>query len=217
MVPFVPVLICPVLTEHWRVDAMLMSFEGKIGQLILIDNGNSEWSPRTTKAVDMTVWKMPSNLGVAASWNLGIKATPFSSGWMIVNHDVQFGEGGTEQFWADCRPDNIVLGGKPNWSCVWIGSDVVAKVGLFHEGFHPAYFEDTDYEVRAQRAGVEIISSTAAINHRNSSTLASSTEYQQLNERTFQANMELFNERLNRPWEELVEWDLERRRNLSWG
>jgi hypothetical protein len=205
-----------VLTEHWRVDAMLMSFEGKIGQLILIDNGNSEWSPRTTKAVDMTVWKMPSNLGVAASWNLGIKATPFSSGWMIVNHDVQFGEGGTQQFWADCRPDNIVLGGKPNWSCVWIGSDVVAKVGLFHEGFHPAYFEDTDYEVRAQRAGVEIISSTAAINHRNSSTLASSTEYQQLNQRTFQANMELFNERLNKPWEKLVEWDLQRRRNLSW-
>ena len=217
MVPFVPVLICPVLTEHWRVDAMLLSFEGKINRLILIDNGNSEWSPRTTKAVDMTVWKMPSNLGVAASWNLGIKATPFSSGWMIVNHDVQFGEGATERFWADCRPDNIVLGGKPNWSCVWIGSEVVAKVGLFHEGFHPAYFEDTDYEVRAQRAGIEIISSTAAINHRNSSTLASSEQFQQLNQRTFQANMELFNERLNKPWQELVEWDLERRRDLSWG
>lgn len=216
MVPFVPVLICPVLTEHWRVDAMLMSFEGKINRLILIDNGNSEWSPRTTKAVDVFVWKMPQNLGVAASWNLGIKATPFASGWMIVNHDVQFGEGATEQFWTDCRPDNIVLGGKPNWSCVWIGSEVVAKVGLFHEGFHPAYFEDNDYEVRAQRAGVEIVSSTAAINHRNSSTLASSEKFQQRNAATFQSNLERFNERLNQPWEDLIDWDLQRRRDLGW-
>jgi GT2 family glycosyltransferase len=94
MVPLVPVLICPVLTEHWRVDAMLLSFEGRIGKLICIDNGNSEWNVRTHKASETYVWRMPSNLGVAASWNLGIKATPFSPGWMIVNHDVQFGEGG---------------------------------------------------------------------------------------------------------------------------
>lgn len=216
MVPLVPVLICPVLTEHWRVDAMLLSFEGKIARLVLIDNGNSEWSPRTTKAVDMTVLKMPYNLGVAASWNLGIKATPFSTGWMIVNHDVQFGEGGTADFWKDCRFDNIVLGGKPNWSCVWIGYQVVEKIGLFHEGFHPAYFEDNDYELRARRAGIEIVNSTAAINHRNSSTLASDEKFQQRNSLTFQANQALFNERMNEPWEYLVDYDLKRRKELRW-
>ncbi len=195
---------------------MLLSFEGKIGKLICIDNGNSEWTPRTHKASEIFVWRMPNNLGVAASWNLGIKATPFSPGWMIVNHDIQFGEGGMQAFYANCRPDNIVLGGKPNWSCVWVGAEVVAKVGLFHEGFHPAYFEDNDYEVRAQRAGVEIVQSTAAINHRNSSTLASSEKFQQRNSLTFQANLDRFNERLNQPWENLVDWDLVRRRELGW-
>jgi GT2 family glycosyltransferase len=216
MVPVVPVLIVPVLTEHWRVDAMLLSFEGRIGKLICIDNGNSEWTPKTHKASDIFVWRMPSNLGVAASWNLGIKATPFSPGWMIVNHDVQFGEGAVGEFFGQATEDNIVLGGKPNWSCVWIGSKVVERVGLFHEGFHPAYFEDNDYEVRAQRAGVEIVNSTAAINHRNSSTLASDEKFQQRNSLTFQANLARFNERLHRPWEELRDWELSRRIEQSW-
>jgi GT2 family glycosyltransferase len=209
MVPIVPVVIVPVITE-------LLSFEGKIGKLICVDNGNSEWNVRTHKASEIFVWRMPNNLGVAASWNLGIKATPFSPGWMLINHDIQFGEGGTQAFYAKCRPDNIVLGGKPNWSCVWIGADVVAKVGLFHEGFHPAYFEDNDYETRARRAGVEIVQSTAAINHRNSSTLASSEKFQQRNSLTFQANLHRFNERVERPWEELVDWELQRRLDQSW-
>lgn len=216
MVPVVPVVIVPVLTEHWRVDAMLLSFEGRIGKLICVDNGNTEWQPKTPKAQETFVWRMPSNLGVAASWNLGIKATPFSSGWMIVNHDVQFGQDGVADFFERCRPDNMVLGGKPNWSCVWIGSKVVEHIGLFHEGFHPAYFEDNDYEVRAMRAGVEIVQSTAAINHRNSSTLASSEQFQQRNSLTFQANLTRFNERLHRPWEELLDWELSRRIEQSW-
>ena len=216
MVPIVPVLIVPVLTEHWRVDAMLLSFEGRIGKLICIDNGNSEWTPKTHKASEIFVWRMPSNLGVAASWNLGIKATPFSPGWMIVNHDVQFGEGAVGDFFGHATEDNIVLGGKPNWSCVWIGSKVVERIGLFHEGFHPAYFEDNDYEVRAQRAGIEIVPSTAAINHRNSSTLASSEKFQRRNQATFQANLDLFNLRLNQPWQQLVDWDLRRRLDLAW-
>jgi len=216
MVPLVPVLICPVLTEHWRVDAMLLSFEGRIGKLLCVDNGNSEWMPKTHKASDIFVWRMPSNLGVAASWNLGIKATPFSPGWMIVNHDVQFGEGAVSEFFGQATESNIVLGGKPNWSCVWVGSKVVERVGLFHEGFHPAYFEDNDYEVRAQRAGVEIVNSTAAINHRNSSTLASDEKFQQRNSLTFQSNLDRFNERLHRPWEELRDWELSRRIEQSW-
>jgi len=216
MVPVVPVLIVPVLTEHWRVDAMLLSFEGRIGKLICIDNGNSEWVPKTHKAQEVFVWRMPSNLGVAASWNLGIKATPFSTGWMLVNHDVQFGEGGTAAFYGSATKSNMVLGGKPNWSCVWIGSDVVQRVGLFHEGFHPAYFEDTDFESRARRANVEIVLSTAAVNHRNSSTLASNEKFREKNTVTFQSNLHRFNERQERPWEELRDWELDRRLLQSW-
>ncbi len=215
MVPLVPVLIVPVLTEHERVDAMLTSFDGHIGDLVVIDNGNHpKWEPRTTKARAIYHYRMPTNLGVAASWNLGIKATCKSAGWMIVNHDVGFGADGVEQFFGLASPSNIVLGGKPPWSCFWVGCEVVKKVGLFHEGYHPAYFEDNDYEVRAQRKGVEVVRSAAAIFHRNSSTLQSKAEYQQLNQATFDANRRLFEERMVK--EHPLDWDLSRRLELGW-
>ena len=215
MVPLVPVLIVPVLTEHERVDAMLRSFNGRILDLVIIDNaGRSAWMPTTSRAERVWHLRMPSNLGVAASWNLGIKSTPSAGGWMIVNHDITFGEHAAAEFFFRSRPDNIVLGGKPPWSCFWLGSQVVRKVGLFHEGFHPAYFEDNDYEVRAQRKGVDIVRSSAAVYHRNSSTLRSSPQFQQRNQATFDANRRLFEERMLQDLP--LDWDLNRRLELGW-
>lgn len=214
MVPLVPSLIVPVLTEHHRVDQMLNSFTGRIGDLVVIDNGPCDWYPRAAHAERVWHLRMPSNLGVAASWNLGVKATPYSAGWLIVNHDVVFGGHGVEDFFVDCSPSNLVLGGKPPWSCFWLGSEVVKKVGLFHEGFHPAYFEDNDYEVRVQRKGCDIVRSTAAIYHRNSSTLNSSDRFKQRNAATFDANRLLFEERMTQ--DQPLDWDLSRRLELGW-
>ena len=215
MVPLVPVVIVPVLTEHHRVDSMLTSFDGRIGDLVVIDNGNHPlWEPRTDKAKRIFHYRMPTNLGVAASWNLGIKATCKSSGWLIVNHDVAFGANGVVDLFRLASPTNLVLGGKPPWSCFWLGSDVVAKVGLFHEGFHPAYFEDNDYEIRAHRKGVDIVRSTAAIYHRNSSTLQSNAQFQQRNQASFDANRRLFEERMVQDL--ALDWDLNRRLELGW-
>lgn len=214
MVPVVPVVIVPVLTEHHRVDQMLNSFTGRIGDLVVVDNGPCDWVPRAVHAERIWHLRMPANQGVAGSWNLGIKATPHSAGWMIVNHDVTFGGHGVEEFFLGCSPSNLVLGGKPPWSCFWLGSEVVKEVGLFCEGFHPAYFEDNDYEIRAQRKGVEIVRSTAAINHRNSSTLNSSVFYQMRNQATFDANRKLFEERMVQ--DVGLEWDLRRRLELGW-
>jgi hypothetical protein len=133
---------------------------------------------------------------------------------MIVNHDVTFGDGAVAEFYVSCDPANIVLGGKPPWSCFWVGSKVVEMVGLFHEGFHPAYFEDNDYEVRAQRKGIPIVRSLAAIYHRNSSTLQSKAEFQMRNQETFDANHKLFLERMTQ--DHPVDWDLRRRLDLGW-
>ena len=214
MVPVVPTVIVPVLTEHHRVDAMLASFRGRILDLVVIDNGGSSWRPTVGNAERVWHLRMPSNLGVAASWNLGIKATPFSAGWMVVNHDVTFGELGVAEFFASCSATNLVLGGKPPWACFWLGSEVVKKVGLFHEGYHPAYFEDNDYQVRVQRKGCEIVWSTAQIWHRNSSTLASSERFKERNQATFEANRRLFEERMLQDLP--LDWDLQRRLDLGW-
>lgn len=217
MVSYIPTLIVPVLTEHHRLNDMLASLgDVEVRDLIIIDNGNNpEFVPVVKNVENLWHWRMPSNLGVAASWNVGIKATPFSPGWMIVGFDVVFGEGAIEQFRADCAVNNMVLGGKPGWTCVWIGSQVVEKVGLFHEGYHPGYFEDNDYELRAERMGVNIARSMANIMHRNSSTLKSSTDFQERNAHTFAENQKLFQERVANGFTP-DEWSLRRRLDLSW-
>jgi GT2 family glycosyltransferase len=214
MVPLVPVLIVPVLTEHHRVDQLLASFCGRIRDLVVIDNGPCAWEASCERAERTWHVRVPSNLGVATSWNFGIKATARSPGWMIVNHDVTFGENGVADFYVSCDPVNIVLGGKPPWSCFWVGSKVVETVGLFHEGFHPAYFEDNDYEIRAQRKGIPIVRSLAAIYHRNSSTLQSKAEFQMRNQETFDANRRLFEQRMIQ--DHPLDWDLRRRLDLGW-
>ena len=214
MVPIVPVVVVPVLTEHFRVEQLMTSFVGRIRDLVVVDNGPCDWRPREDWAERVWHLRMPSNLGVAASWNLGIKSTPHSAGWMVMNHDVSFGVDGVAEFFASCSPSNLVLGGKPPWACFWLGSEVVKKVGLFHEGFHPAYFEDNDYEIRVQRKGCQIVRSTAAIYHRNSSTLYSSEKFQRRNQATFDANRELFEQRMTQDLP--LDWDLQRRLDLGW-
>ncbi len=92
------------------------------------------------------VWRFPHNLGVPTSWNLGIKATPFESWWMVANFDVCFPAGALAQFAEQSGEDRVVLSGEAATWCVFtIGSRVVERVGLFDEGMHPAYFEDADY------------------------------------------------------------------------
>lgn len=214
MVPIVPVVVVPVLTEHFRVDQLMASFVGRILDLVVVDNGPCDWRPHDDWAKRIWHLRMPANLGVAASWNLGIKSTPRSAGWMVVNHDITFGENAVAEFYTACTPGNVVLSGKPPWSCFWLGSDVVKKVGLFHEGFHPAYFEDNDYEIRAQRKGVPITRSLAAVYHRNSSTLQSNAEFQTRNQATFDANRKLFEQRMTH--DHPLDWDLSRRLELGW-
>jgi GT2 family glycosyltransferase len=87
---------------------------------------------------------------------------------------------------------------------------VVGKVGLFDEGFYPAYFEDNDYQRRCERAGVQI-SYGPDVDHKNSSTLKTEgAGFAGPNDRSFRANSLLFAE--DRPHG----FDPYRWRHLGW-
>ena len=87
-------------------------------------------------------------------------------------------------------------------------------VGLFCEAFHPAYFEDNDYERRAVRMGYTPTEFRDIIMHDNSSTLLSDVSFQGKNAQTFGANLELF--KLRNARLDAGQWDLQRRLDLSW-
>lgn len=215
----VPVIVIPVLNRYDLLERCISSIDFPVGKLIIIDNGGGIERdclslPRNQHIQERYVLNMPSNLGVATSWNLGIKMTPFASGWVLLNSDAHFARGHLEKFFKELHIDEIHLAGQPGWCCAWIGYKVVADVGLFCEGFHPAYFEDNDYERRATRMHKKIVKSDALVYHDNSSTLLSDPSLFEKNRDSFKANMELFKLRNGRL--DAGDWNLERRIALSW-
>jgi GT2 family glycosyltransferase len=207
VVGMVPVIVIPVLNRYDLLERCLESIDYPVGTLLIIDNGgkaglhDQPWLVDRRHVQDYRVLSMPSNLGVATSWNLSIKATPYSKdGWLLLNSDAWFEPGALQQFHGECSPDTITLAGRPGWSCAHVGRNVVAKVGLFCENFHPAYFEDNDFERRAQAHGIPIVHSSAKVNHDNSSTIASDPSLAEANAKSFQCSR-------NGRWNVDANWD----------
>ena len=206
----IPVMIVPILTGPKILYAMLESIDYPVAKLIIIDNGdclNTSTGWPVEHVQSTKVIKMPANLGVAGSWNLGIKATPFAPWWLIVNFDITWPAGSLKMFAEQGSADEIVLSEclQP-WSAFAIGENVVRRVGLFDEGYHPAYCEDNDY---ARRCADEIIRpAPIPVRHENSSTLAAA-DYGEKNNRTYMSNSDYFQGGGGG-------WSLDRRRANSW-
>ena len=222
----IPTVIIPVLGEHDLLERCVRSLRKSVQTLIIIDNGDElsknkimswlEWDDPML----VYVWRMPYGLSVAGSWNLGIKAMPYSDGWLLLNSDAWFPKGTLEAYAESLRTDHIMLAGSPPWCCAWIGRDVVQRVGLFCERFHPAYFEDNDYEQRARIMGLPVEYSPVNVQHDNSSTLGRNEEYQKKNARTFAANQAYLQYRWANVASDglpmLAEWDLFTRIRNGW-
>ena len=216
----IPVMVVPVLARHELLYQMLESIDCRVDVLVVVDNGN-QISRHIMASINSDhigrryVWKMPSNLGVPTSWNLGIKATPFAPWWMVANFDVQWPSGALARFAALSDSDSVVVSGEPAEWCVFtIGENVVQQVGLFDEGIHPAYWEDMDYMRRCAAHSVPITRSGIKVNHANSSTLA--TPYGAHNATTFGVNQQRAQQRGFHNDLTSGEWSLATRRALSW-
>lgn len=215
-------IIIPVLNGYDLLRRCVASLPKTIPNILIVDNGDclSRWDLAELDHPGVRLLSMPSNLGVPQSWNLGIKLYPFEPGWLLLNHDAWFGEGGWERFSADVGEDRITLAGAPPWCCAWLGQGVVDRVGLFCEAFYPAYMEDVDYEQRARTLGVVIKHSAALVHHDNSSTIKANDEWRARNSATHDQNIRIFDNR----WRGLADgqvpahtdWSLSQRIVNSW-
>ena len=211
-------MIVPVLTRYDLLDRMIKSINYPIKDLVVIDNGakGHDWQPFWNQWVSK-IWhiKLPSNLGVPGSWNLGIKSLPFADYWLVTNFDVEWGGDSLKMFQEISRKDKLVLSnGSPAWCAFSLGWEVVQKVGLFDESFVPAYFEDNDYQRRCEHKNIEVLSSFIPLAHDNSSTLKNG--FQKINDITFSDNAKHWqNKQDNEDFSE-GGWQLRRRRKNSW-
>ena len=214
----IPAMIVPVLTRYDLLDRMIKSINYPIKDLVVIDNGakGHDWQPFWNQWVSK-VWhiKLPSNLGVPGSWNLGIKSLPQSDYWLVSNFDVEWGGDSLKMFQEISRKDKLVLSnGAPNWCTFSLGWEVVDKVGLFDESFVPAYFEDNDFERRCEFHNVEVVNSFIPIAHDNSSTLKAG--FQSQNDLSFSANSEYMQSKIKTQDFTEGRWSIKRRRKYGW-
>ena len=214
----IPALIVPVLNRPDLLDRLLASLHYEIGDLLVIDNGNVVDALPDLDCVHRShLVKSPTNLGVPASWNLGIKMLPFAPWWMIVNSDAYFPRASLNRLQVAARRDALVLSAAaPPWACFMVGDQVVSKVGLFDEGIFPAYFEDDDFMRRCTYWGVPIVQTGIPVEHTNSSTIHSDQRYMARNNETFTANRNYYMAKAHRGDFSDGRWDLSTRRRLSW-
>ena len=220
----IDVVIIPVLNRYDLLERCIESLED-VETLIVIDNGDGlpDYFLDTIQmrmiAKHRYLWKMPENLGVATSWNLGIKATPHATGWLLLNSDAHFDAMAFHTMANDTERADVVQAGVPPWCCTWISASAIRRVGLFCERFHPAYMEDVDWERRAKMLGVTFATSDAVVHHDNSSTIASDPVKAQRNAETHAANHALYEYRWSRSGGNVpadMEWSLATRLQQSW-
>jgi GT2 family glycosyltransferase len=214
-------LIVPLLNRYDLLDRMVSSIEYPVKHLLIIDNGASgvleDMAIDVPACVEHTTYlPMPANLGVAASWNLGIKSFPYDERWFIASNDVRFEPGALGRL-SEARSDEITLSKMfPNWQAFALGYEAVKRVGLFDERFFPAFCEDNDYVWRAEQAGLTIRSIEVPMIHDNSSTINSDQDLLQKNARTFPTNVALYHDKIAREDFSAGFWDVERRRLNGW-
>jgi len=88
------ILIVPVLNRYDLLQRMAHSIDYEISDLLIIDNGGELGELEIPDFVKKThILTMPTNQGVAGSWNLGIKCFPFEPFWTFTSADNEFKPG----------------------------------------------------------------------------------------------------------------------------
>jgi GT2 family glycosyltransferase len=201
----IPVAIVPVLNRFDLLDGLLDSMDYPIDNLLVIDNSGSYKFTRSellTGALEKTkvhVLNMPANMGVAGSWNLGIKCFPHAPYWLIMSNDNHWEPGSLAEMQRLSSSENLVMSNNA-WNAYSLGAEIVKTVGLFDENYHPAYYEDTDYMERMRLLGVkdQIIWSTIPLRSVGASlTLHSDERFTERNAYTNQQNYEYWNKKIN--------------------
>lgn len=156
----IPVLIVPVLNRIDLLARMVASIDFNVKELVVINNGPEQIAFVIPPCVEkLTVISGP-NMGVASSWNHGIKLFP-ADYWLIVNSDIAFAPGDLQRMHeavAKDGHDTACFYANHGASFFAITPYGVNVVGLFDENFFPAYVEDVDHGFRADLLGAARIS-----------------------------------------------------------
>ena len=169
----IPVLGALILTGPEWIERQLKSIDYPVDNYVLFDNSGKSETKKQLEILfekphpfikNKTLCHLPSNLGIAAGWNLIIKSYMLAPYWVVANHDVSFTEGLLEEINEAAQNPEVGMvypnAGDFGWGSydLFLIKDwVVQSVGLFDESFYPAYFEDFDHAIRVKNKSIKII------------------------------------------------------------
>jgi hypothetical protein len=209
-------LIVPVLNRFDLFRRMVESIDVEATVYVINNSGVRQDFEHSNPLVKMHWVDLPSNLGVASSWNLGIKMLPFESRWFISSADCFFHAGDLELL-QTAKTDALTLCSQfPYYQTFAVGEEIVKTIGLFDEGLHPIYFEDNDFERRIDEAGLRVDRLPLQLGHDNSSTINSDAKLSERNQFTFANNEKYFRNKVDANRFDEGRWQLEIRRVNSW-
>lgn len=206
-------MIVPILNRYDLLEQMLDSINYPVDNILIIDNGGQFKTDR-----DVKVLNMPANLGLSASWNLGIKCYPHAKSWLFASADTKWGDTSLQEIDNLSGPDKLILTNDA-YGCFSVGENVIEKVGLFDEYFYPIYFEDNDFHERVARFCPEntiVSTSIQTAPEVGSQTINSDDKLRNINHETFLKNQEYYKYKQTTNFEMAKQWSLYRRRDHEW-
>ena len=205
-----PLLGIPILNRIDLLERLLASIDHPVQTLAIVDNsgnGTGSLAPELAALSErphpwintIEIARPFSNLGVAASWNLILRAFPQAPVALLVNNDVVFTPGVLSEALELLDPITPqflpLLPDVAAFSAFLITAPTWNRIGLFCEDFHPAYCEDLEYRDRLREdPGISWVDSPSiqgpmqAANPGRSATIASDPVLAAANQRSFQVN-----------------------------
>jgi hypothetical protein len=148
-------ILIPAISQH-RIHRCLLSLRTKPKDLIVVDNSVDGL---TLPYRPGTLIRAGRNLGVARSWNIGVRAVmdDLEEDFLVIcSQSVVFGRTGG-------RDIPTSLSHADEWGCEYAGMGwhmnafsrkFLETFGFFDETFYPAYMEDTDALYRMGLLGI---------------------------------------------------------------
>ena len=142
--------VIPVIIEE-ITDKCLSKYDLDWKQLILVDNSKDGFCKKyLDKGAEIRFH--PENLGVAGSWNYGIRSD--ADFLWIISSSLIFNKGFSELIEKTKEANEYGLLTDEAWHCIGFTRKTFDKVGMFDEQFYPGYYEDNDFGYRLKLAGI---------------------------------------------------------------
>lgn len=207
-----PLLGVPILNRPDLLERLLESLDHPVDTLAIVDNSRGSPSEAAVRSLldrleevgspgvaRIAVARPFGNAGVAASWNLILRAFPAAPVGLLLNNDVVMAPGVLAQALQQLKasePQLMPLLPVPQqFSAFAITAPCWDRLGLFDPGFHPAYCEDLDYRDRLRAdpevhwlERPEIQAAMASLNAAGSATISSDVDLASRNRGSFALN-----------------------------